>query len=175
MVRPTCRWDLPNHHRLKEVPIVRLVARLLLLLVALSGNGCSLALLKKPRLASGPAARDCTTSLVAPVLDAAASGLMVAGIVRVFTYEPTGFTIEVLSDEEAAAILALPAVLWGYSAARGFGWTSECRGRQSLSEEAIADYLRTLTAPSAVGPDGSAEEFGPKTRHTIPHPGETER
>ncbi len=127
--------------------MVRIVARpLLLLLVGLSVNGCSLALLEKPRLADGPAARDCTTSPVAPILDAAGAGLMVAGIVRVLTYQSDDLLVpDVISDGAMTAILAPPGLLWGYSAARGFGWTSECRGRQSLSEDAIADYLRTLS------------------------------
>ena len=55
------------------------------------------------------------------------------------------------------AVLGGPALLWGYSAARGFGWTSECRSRQSVSEEAITDYLRTLATPSITSHPGDTE------------------
>ncbi len=140
--------------------MVRIMARLLLLiLVASSVNGCSLTLLKKPRLADGPAARDCTTSRVAPALDAAAAGLVVVGLARGLTHEPEGFDLELISDAAAVAMLTPPALLSAYSAARGFGWTSECRRRQALSEEAIAAYLRTLVTPSVAGPGGSVEEL----------------
>lgn len=127
--------------------MVRIVARpLLLLLVALSVNGCSLALIKKPRLADGPAARDCTTSSVAPILDAAAAGVATAGLIHILSTDSGSWLwSEAEANAIGTAIFAPPALLWGYSAARGFGWTSECRGRQSLSEEAIAGYLRTLS------------------------------
>jgi len=155
--------------------MVRIIARpLLLLLVVLSANGCSLALIKKPRLAEGPAARDCTTSPVAPILDLTAASVSSALLVRGLSNDDSFFDGPEW-DAIAVAVLGGPALLWGYSAARGFGWTSECRSRQSVSEEAITDYLRTLTIPSAAGPEGSAEEFGATTRHTATQPGETER
>ncbi|MCY3699593.1 MAG: hypothetical protein OXH46_08160 [Gemmatimonadetes bacterium] len=137
--------------------MVRIIARpLLLLLVVLSANGCSLALIKKPRLAEGPAARDCTTSPVAPILDVAAAGASAALLVRGLSNDDSFFDGPEW-DAIAVAVLGGPALLWGYSAARGFGWTSECRSRQSVSEEAITDYLRTLATPSITSHPGDTE------------------
>jgi len=54
--------------------------------------------------------------------------------------------------EMVAGATMLGAAGWGYSAYKGFGWTSECRRREALSEQAIADHLRTL-ARNAGAPD----------------------
>ena len=40
--------------------------------------------------------------------------------------------------------LGLTAGAFGYSASQGFKWTSECRTRQSMDEEPLADRLRLL-------------------------------
>ncbi|MCZ0933585.1 MAG: hypothetical protein OXJ54_00220 [Gemmatimonadetes bacterium] len=70
------------------------------------------------------------------------------------------FALTDYEDEDArdgrpyavGAALVLGSAL-GLSSYRGFKWTSECRARQSMSEEAIADYLRTLSREVAVHDD----------------------
>ena len=109
-------------------------------------SGCAMALVDKPPLGDGPLSRGtCSTSAVAPTLDAAAAipfGLAsVGGLAAVLSDEPElGF----FSPEIGTAIILLMGGAFTYSAVRGFKWTSECRERQSMSEQAMADYLRNV-------------------------------
>ena len=109
-------------------------------------SGCSMALVDKPPLGDGPLPRGtCSTSTVAPTLDAAGAipwGLVsVVGLARVLSDEPeTGF----VTNEMGTVMSLLIGGAFTYSAVRGFKWTSECRERQSMSEQAMADYLRNV-------------------------------
>ena len=109
-------------------------------------SGCSMALVDKPPLGDGPLPRGtCSTSTVAPTLDAAAAipwGLASVVSLAAASSGDTG------TEFVTPAMVAVPSLLIGgaltYSAVRGFKWTSECRERQSMSEQAMADYLRNV-------------------------------
>ncbi|MCY3599683.1 MAG: hypothetical protein OXN85_06905 [Gemmatimonadetes bacterium] len=122
----------------------------LVLASAVLMSGCSALFMSRPPLGDGPLPEGtCATSALAPVLDAAMSAYMVWGMVSVATDDE-----ERDSDGAVLVVLSLPAGAWGFSAYKGFRWTSECRRRQTLSEEAIADHLRAL-ARNAGAPDDS--------------------
>lgn len=105
--------------------------------------------MSRPPLGDGPLPEGtCAESVLAPVLDAAMSALMVVSAVGAASDDTEDY------EDVVYAIMAIPAGAWGYSAYRGFTWTSECRPRQALSEQAIADHLRTL-ARTARAPDDS--------------------
>ena len=110
-------------------------------------SGCSALLMSRPPLGDGPLPEGtCSESVVAPVLDVAMGVLtVVTAVDRANDDEEEDFT------NMAFGILAGGGG-WAYSAYKGFGWTSECRRRQALSEQAIADHLRTL-ARNARAPD----------------------
>ena len=104
-------------------------------------SGCSVLLMNGPPPGDGPLPEGtCSTSVVAPALDAAWSALWVFGLVATTSDDNQNDYV----DEVYAVAFGLPAAGWGYSAYKGFTWTSECRRRQALSEEAIADHLRAL-------------------------------
>lgn len=112
-------------------------------------SGCSALFMSRPPLGDGPLPEGtCATSALAPVLDAAMSALMVSGMIGIATDDDDEY------DDVALVISALPTAAWGVSAYKGFRWTSECRRRETLSEQAIADHLRTL-ARNAPTPDDS--------------------
>jgi len=103
-------------------------------------SGCSALFMSRPPLGDGPLpSGTCSTLPVAPVLDVAMGALW--GVVTV-----AGATTneEVENRGAVVATAGLMTAGWGYSAAKGFGWTSECRLRQALSEQAISDHLRVL-------------------------------
>ncbi len=132
---------------MRSVPAARTC---LVLASAVLASGCSALFMSRPPLGDGPLPEGtCATSALAPVLDAAMSALMVSTIVHVATDE-----VEHDGEEVVSVILGLPAAAWGVSAYKGFSWTSECRRREALSEQAIADHLRTL-ARNARPPDDS--------------------
>ncbi|MCZ0935450.1 MAG: hypothetical protein OXJ54_09735 [Gemmatimonadetes bacterium] len=129
---------------------VRAARICLVLASAVLMSGCSALFMSRPPLGDGPLPEGtCATSALAPVLDAAMSAFMVSGMVAIATDE-----VENDLEEVGFVILGLPTAAWGYSAYKGFNWTSECRRREALSEEAIADHLRAL-ARNAGAPDDS--------------------
>ncbi len=105
-------------------------------------SGCSVLFLNEPPPGGGPLTRgSCTTSRVAPSLDgslAAAYGFLLPLRYALGEDDGDGFSLFELS----ASLLAGAAL--GYSAHQGFKWTSECRARQLMTEEALADHLRKL-------------------------------
>jgi hypothetical protein len=112
------------------------------LVLALASSGCSLLFMEKPPPGNGPVPRgNCTRSIVAPVLD------VVDGL------GPLVWTLgaaetDGLDDDTVAGVRVVAAAslaLHTYSAIRGFGWSSECKERNALSEQAMADYLRTIS------------------------------
>ena len=126
-----------------------LAARTCLVLAsAVLTSGCSALFMSRPPLGDGPLPEGtCATSAFAPVLDAAMSALMIRTMVAIATDDD--------KDDDAALVVGgLPTAAWGVSAYKGFSWTSECRRREALSEQAIADHLRTL-AGNARPPDDS--------------------
>ena len=131
--------------RMKSV----LVARAWLVLgSAVLMSGCSALFMSRPPLGDGPLPEGtCATSAALPVLDVAMSAVTVVGAVA-NSDEGDSW------DEANLAGGALAAAAWAYSAYKGFNWTAECRRRQALSEQAIADHLRTL-ARNAPTPDNS--------------------
>ena len=126
-----------------------LPARICLVLAsAVLMSGCSALFMSRPPLGDGPLPDGtCATSALAPVLDAAMGAFMISGMIGIATDDDE-------DDDVALVIAALPTAAWGASAYKGFNWTDECRRRQSLSEEAIADHLRAL-ARNAGAPDDS--------------------
>ena len=120
-------------------------------------SGCSLAFVNRPPPGDGPLPRGtCSTSAVAPVLDvsgAAFWGFMSGWIlVDVVNDEPQPANSYV-TNEAASVMSLLITGAYTYSAVRGFKSTSECRERQSMSEQAIADYLRGVRLPALGTPD----------------------
>lgn len=109
-------------------------------------SGCSFALVDRPPVGDGPLARGtCSTSAIAPVLDLSGAAFWgFAGGVNLaagLSDEPeTGY----VTHEAAGAAALLIAGVYTYSAVSGFKRTSACRERQSLSEQALVDYLRSV-------------------------------
>ncbi len=109
-------------------------------------SGCSLALVDRLPVGDGPLPRGtCSTSVMAPALDASGAAFWgFAGGVNLaagLSDEPeTGY----VTHEAAGAAALLIAGVYTYSAVSGFKRTSACRERQSLSEQAIADHLRSI-------------------------------
>lgn len=115
------------------------LATMALTVVTLSG--CSLALVREPPSGDGPVPRgSCTRSIIAPALDGW-MGVMSGAFGFVIMFDETSSS-DYVSEEAVALGLMGAGGLLGYSAVRGFGSTSECRRRNTLSEEALADYLR---------------------------------
>ena len=137
---------------------------------ALLMSGCSVLLVSRPPPGDGPLPEGtCSTSAAAPVLDASMGALWGLAIVGLMT-EGLDLDLDLVqfSEVDHAArvparrtsvgslssataddvgiigLLAFPMAGFGYSAYKGFNWASECRRRQALSEEAIADHLRAL-------------------------------
>ncbi len=121
-------------------------------------SGCSFVFVNGPPPGDGPLPRGtCTTSTAAPTLDAAGAALWgLLGGVAVFGDESDS---DFVTNEAVAVVSLLIAGAYTYPAVRGFRATSECRERQSMSEQAIADYLRSVRLPALVDPpvtEGSA-------------------
>ena len=116
-------------------------------------SGCSTLFVSKPPLGDGPLpAGTCTTSAFTPFVDGTMAVLFGVSALDIAL---TDFEDEDAQDARPYAVgasLVLGGAL-GLSSYRGFRWTSECRARQSMSEEAIADYLRTLSREVAVHED----------------------
>ncbi len=122
-------------------------------------SGCSALFMSGPPPGDGPLPEGtCETSVVAPALDAGVSAFWVLPTVGLAvdgdSWDDSQSGWVGAPKEAGIAMFGLLAGAWGYSAYKGFTWTSECRRRQALSEEAIADHLRTL-ARSAQTPDDS--------------------
>lgn len=114
--------------------------------LAVLSTGCSVLFMEKPPTGDGPVARgNCTRSLVAPVIDglvglaylgqAASSDLQI--------WESSGLS----ADEDINAYRLTSLVLaagMSYSAIKGFGYSSSCKRRNALSEQAVLDHLRNL-------------------------------
>ncbi|WP_420617278.1 hypothetical protein [Candidatus Palauibacter sp.] len=120
-------------------------------------SGCSLAFVDGPPPGDGPLPRGtCSTSAVAPVLDASGAamwgltgGLALADALNDEPDPPNS----IFTNESGGVVSLLIAGAYAYSAVRGFQATSECRERQSMSEQAIADYLRSVRLPALGTPD----------------------
>ncbi|WP_419948349.1 hypothetical protein [Candidatus Palauibacter sp.] len=120
-------------------------------MMPLAMSGCSLVLVNKPPPGDGPVSRgDCTRSIVAPVADVVYGVVFPLGFLAMAADDADGIASD---DLPGVAVLAVWAAGGTYSAVRGFGWTSDCKRRNALSEEALADYLRG--SPSGAPPDGS--------------------
>ena len=116
-------------------------------------SGCSTLFVSKPPLGDGPLPTGtCTTSAFAPFLDGTLAALYGVSALRLSL---TDFEDEDLQDARPYGIGASVVLggIFGLSSYRGFKWTGECRARQSMSEEAIADYLRTLSREVGVRSD----------------------
>lgn len=121
-------------------------------------SGCALALTRPPP-GNGPLPEGtCSTSVVLPALD---SGMGVLFGITTVGVLVAGEDEDYVSNELAGAVFGLAAAAWGYSAYKGFEWTSECRLRQALSEQAIADHPRTL-----------GQEGRPQAEYMIPRRGD---
>ena len=112
------------------------------LLVAALSAGRSVLFMKKPPPGDGPIPRGhCTRSIIAPVADVVYGVVFPLGLVVLVADDSDG-----LNSEDAGSVAV--AAAWGaagsYSAVRGFGWSRGCKRRNALSEQAIADYLRTV-------------------------------
>ncbi len=106
-------------------------------------SGCSVFFLNRPPPGDGPLPTDsCTTSRAAPILDAVGAA---AYTTLVFLpdedRENLGFRKTGILNRLVAASSALGMASF---AVTGFKSTSECRRRQLMSEQAIADHLRTF-------------------------------
>lgn len=116
-------------------------------------NGCSLLFVGTPPAGDGPLPKgSCQTSVVFPALDVAMTGVNAALAVSLFGEQDIGTSY--LTYDAAGALWLIPTAAVGLSAYQGFKRTSECRRRQALSEQAIADHVRTL-ARNARAPDDS--------------------
>jgi len=114
------------------------MAMLLAVSLVATTSGCSLLFVNGPPPEGISAARGCTTSNVAPVLDMGAAALW--GIATVAG--------EVVDGDETAtrATAGVITAIYGTSGIVGFGKTSRCREaiRELASERAIRDHLRNL-------------------------------
>ncbi|WP_420637091.1 hypothetical protein [Candidatus Palauibacter sp.] len=112
------------------------------LLVSALSAGCSILFMEKPPPGDSPVARGyCTRSIIAPVADVVYGVVSPLGVLAMVADDSDG-----LSSEDSGGVVA--AAAWAaagsYSAVRGFGWSGECKRRNALSEQAIADYLRKV-------------------------------
>lgn len=106
-------------------------------------NGCSLLFVNPPPAGDGPLPEGtCSTGSLIPVVDLSLSAVW--GITGIDVYANQGHLFNPDEDAILGAALIVAGTIQGYSAVRGFGWTTNCRKRQAMSEEAIADYLRTV-------------------------------
>ena len=123
----------------------RLVFGACAVLGAVASSGCSLILVDKPPIGDGPIPSGlCTSSPVIPILDlGAATFSTTLAVMALAENSPDS------EDEELFAILAgATGATMGYTAAKGFSWSNECRRRQAMSEAALTSHLRAVsTAP----------------------------
>ncbi|WP_423929634.1 hypothetical protein [Candidatus Palauibacter sp.] len=115
-------------------------------------SGCSVIFLNKPPPGDGPLPTgSCTMSKAAPIFDVIGSAnYALPAILSDADLEDIGLP----SGTAARAFWAAGAAGLAYSAVTGFKSTSECRRRQLMSEQAIADHLRTLAREIAEGSTG---------------------
>ena len=113
-------------------------------------SGCSMALVDRPPPGDGPLARGtCSTSAMAPVLDLSGAAFwgFAGGVNLAAGLSDERETGHVTHEATGVAALLIAGV-YTYSAVGGFKRTSACRERQSLSEQALADHLRSIRLPT---------------------------
>ena len=111
-------------------------------LVSTLSTGCSVLFMEKPPPGDGPVPRgDCTRSVVAPVADIVYGVVSPLGLLELAADDSDGRSSR---DTGAVLVTAAWAAAGLYSTVQGFGWSGECKRRNALSEQAIADYLRTV-------------------------------
>jgi len=103
----------------------------------------------RPPEAPGPVAQGhCTRSVAAPILDGVVSLGHLGQAAGIWGETRDAFDTDEAYDRNRIGS-AIIAGAFAVSAVHGFKWSSECRRRTTLSEQAIRDHLRMLAAPGA--------------------------
>jgi len=114
----------------------------------------------RPPRAPGPVAQgDCTRSVAAPVLDGVISLGHLGQAAGIWGETRASFDTDEAYDRNRIGS-AIIAGAFAVSAVHGFKWSSECRRRNTLSEQAIRDHLRAV---SGVG-QGQSQPKAPPVR-----------
>lgn len=128
----------------------RRAAVVAVLAVALLSSGCSMLFMTRPPKAPGPVAQGhCTRSPAAPIIDGVVGLGHLGQAAGIWGESRASFDTDEAYDSYNLASAILGGV-FAVSAVHGFVWSSECRRRTALSEQAIRDHLRVLAAPAQV-------------------------
>lgn len=112
--------------------------------IALLSSGCSMLFMTRPPKVPGPVARgDCTRGVAAPVIDGVISLGHLGQAAGIWGESRADFDTDEAYDRNRIGS-AIIAGAFAVSAAHGFKWSSECRRRTALSEQAIRDHLRGI-------------------------------
>ncbi len=99
----------------------------------------------RPPKADGPVARgDCTRIVAAPILDGVVSLGHLGQAAGIWGDSRESFDTDEAYDRNRIGS-AIIAGAFAVSAVHGFKWSSECRRRSTLSEQAIRDHLRAVS------------------------------
>lgn len=129
------------------MPGRRRTAVVAVLAIALLSSGCSMLFMTRPPKAPGPVTRgDCTRIVAAPVIDGVVSLGHLGQAAGIWGESRESFDTDEAYDRNRFGS-AIIAGAFAVSAVHGFKWSSECRRRTALSEQAIRDHLRAVSGP----------------------------
>ncbi|MYA32830.1 MAG: hypothetical protein F4164_06955 [Gemmatimonadales bacterium] len=102
---------------------------------------------RPPRALGSVAQGDCTRSVAAPVIDGVVSLGHLGQAAGIWGESRASFDTDEDYDRNRIGS-AIIAGAFAVSAVHGFKWSSECRRRAALSEQAIRDHLRAVSGLS---------------------------
>ncbi len=112
---------------------------------SLMSSGCSMLFMTRPPKAPGPVALGhCTRSPAAPIIDGVVGLGHLGQAAGIWGESRASFETDEAHDTYRLASGILGGV-FAVSAVHGFMWSSECRRRTALSEQAIRDHLRAVS------------------------------